>query len=417
MRIAPEIRWVGSRDIMAAGRDRVENLKGKTILQLIPQLNVGGAERTTVDIAEALVAAGACALVASEGGGLVGELQAKGGLFLPFPAATKNPLKMFQNRNRLIALCLTEKVDLIHARSRAPAWSALGAARHLGIPFVTTVHGNHSSGSPFKRFYNSIMARGDAVIANSERTAEWILAHYPEARDRMVTIPRGTDLKGFSPEAVDTPRRDALRKAWALPEGKRVILLGARITPLKGHLVALAAFRAVLDRGLTDVVMVFAGGAQGREAYAAELDRAIQAMGLSESVFRVGHCADMPAAYALADVVIMPSIEPEGFGRTAVEAQAMGKAVIASDLGATPGTILPRYANEASEFTGWVVPAIDPTELANAVTEALALPIDAREALGARARRYVEARYSLRGMTDATITVYQSLFNHEHRLR
>ena len=398
--------------VIGEGQHEIESLKGKTILQLIPHMTAGGAERTTIDVAEALVRAGARALVASEGGGLVGELESKGGVFLPFPAATKNPFKLIQNRARLIALCRKEKVDLIHARSRAPAWSAWGAAEHLGIPFVTTVHGNHSSGSALKRFYNSIMARGDAVIANSSRTAEWVLTHYPWARERIVTIPRGTDLKGFSPEAVETARCAALRRAWALPKGKRIILLGARVTPLKGHLVALEAFQGLLERGFKDVVLVFAGSAQGREAYAAELDREIHAKGLSGSVFRVGHCADMPAAYALADVVIIPSIEPEGFGRTAVEAQAMGKPVIASELGATPGTILSRYDYETSEFTGWVVPARDSASLKNAVEEALDLPIESRLALSLRARAHVEARYSLRGMTDATLSVYRALFNH-----
>ena len=235
------------------------SLRGKVILQIIPALNSGGAERTTVDIAEALGEQGARALVASDGGRLVDELKCKGGEFIPFPAATKNPLSIWQNASALEELCRKERVDLIHARSRAPAWSALIAARRLNIPFVTTVHGNHKSGSYLKRLYNSVMARGDAVIANSERTAQWIADHYPWASSKIVTIPRGTDLRGFSRAAVDEARCDHLRAQWGVPEGARVILMAARITPLKGHLVALEAFSAVLRRQKESLALVFVG--------------------------------------------------------------------------------------------------------------------------------------------------------------
>lgn len=383
------------------------SLHGKAVLQIIPALNSGGAERTTVDIAEALADAGARALVASEGGRLVSELEAKGGTFIAFPASTKNPLSIWRNAERLEALCREHRVDLIHARSRAPAWSALLAARRLKIPFVTTVHGNHKSGSYLKRLYNSVMARGDRVIANSARTAEWIMQHYPWAVPNIVTIPRGTDLRGFSREAVDQSRCRELRAQWGLPDKARIILMAARITPLKGHVIALHAFTEVLRQRKEPLALVFVGDDKGREAFAAELDRNIIERGLAGQVFRVGHCADMPAAYALADLVIMPSIEPEGFGRSVVEAQAMGAPVIASDLGATPGTIIPRTDHERLNFTGWIVPAGDASHLADAMTEALILPSDAVRALGARARSHVEAHFSLSVMTEATLGVYR----------
>ena len=369
------------------------SLRGKAVLQIIPALNSGGAERTTVDIAEALVQAGARALVASEGGRLVSELEAKGGIFIAFPASTKNPLSIWRNAERLEALCREHRVDLIHARSRAPAWSTFLAARRLKIPFVTTVHGNHKSGSFLKRLYNSVMARGDRVIANSARTAEWIMQHYPWAVPNIVTIPRGTDLRGFSREAVDQSRCRELRARWGIPDDARIILMAARITPLKGHVIALRAFTEVLRQRKEPLALVFVGDDKGREAFAAELDRNIIERGLAGQVFRVGHCADMPAAYALADLVIMPSIEPEGFGRSVVEAQAMGAPVIASDLGATPGTIIPRTDHERLNFTGWIVPAGDASHLAYAMTEALTLPSDAVRALGARARSHVEAHF------------------------
>jgi glycosyltransferase involved in cell wall biosynthesis len=387
------------------------SLRGKAVLQIIPALNSGGAERTTVDIAEALVQAGARALVASEGGRLVSELEAKGGTFIAFPASTKNPLSIWRNAARLEALCRGHRIDLIHARSRAPAWSALLAARRLKIPFVTTVHGNHKSGSFLKRLYNSVMARGDRVIANSARTAEWIKHHYPWAVPNIVTIPRGTDLRGFSREAVDQSRCRELRARWGIPDDARIILMAARITPLKGHVIALQAFTEVLRQRKEPLALVFVGDDKGREAFAAELDRTIIERGLAGQVFRVGHCADMPAAYALADLVIMPSIEPEGFGRSVVEAQAMGVPVIASDLGATPGTIIPHTDEERLNFTGWIVPAGDASRLADAMTEALSLTGDAEQALGARARSHVEVHFSLSVMTEATLGVYRAVLS------
>ncbi len=388
------------------------SLHDKAVLQIIPALNSGGAERTTVDIAEALADAGARALVASEGGRLVGELEAKGGTFIAFPASTKNPLSIWRNAERLEALCREHRVDLIHARSRAPAWSALLAARRLKIPFVTTVHGNHKSGSFLKRLYNSVMARGDRVIANSARTAEWIMQHYPWAVPNIVTIPRGTDLRGFSRDAVNQSRCRELRARWGIPDDARIILMAARITPLKGHVIAFKAFTEVLQQRKEPLALVFVGDDKGREAFAAELDRNIIERGLAGQVFRVGHCADMPAAYALADLVIMPSIEPEGFGRSVVEAQAMGAPVIASDLGATPGTIIPRTDDERLNFTGWIVPAGDASHLADAMTEALTLPSDVVRALGVRARNHVEAHFSLSVMTEATLGVYRAVLGH-----
>jgi glycosyltransferase involved in cell wall biosynthesis len=386
------------------------SLRGKVILQIIPALNSGGAERTTVDIAEALGEQGARALVASDGGRLVDELKRKGGEFIPFPAATKNPLSIWQNASTLEDLCRKERVDLIHARSRAPAWSALIAARRLNIPFVTTVHGNHKSVSYLKRLYNSVMARGDAVIANSERTAQWIADHHPWAFSKIVTIPRGTDLRGFSRAAVDEARCDHLRAQWGVPEGARIMLMAARITPLKGHLVALEAFADALRQKNESLALVFVGDDKGREAFAGELDRKIITMGLKGSVYRVGHCADMPAAYALSDLVIMPSIEPEGFGRAVVEAQAMGCLVIASDRGATPGTILPLNEVGREAFTGWVVPSGDAPRLAEAMADALSLSDEARRAVAERARHHVEERFSLPVMTGATLGVYRALF-------
>lgn len=387
-------------------------LAGRTVLQIIPELDAGGAERTAVDVAAALAAAGARALVATEGGRLVGELQAKGGAWVPFPARSKNPFAMALHVGRLMRICRAERVDLIHARSRAPAWVALGAARRLRIPFVTTYHGSYAGRSPAKLLYNSVMARGDVVIANSHFTADAIRRLFPQvAGDRVRVIHRGTDLAAFAPAQVAPQRVEALRRAWGVAPHERVVLLAARLTPWKGHRVLIEAAAALRAQGVAEFTVVLAGDPQGRTAYLRELDAMIAAHGLAGSVKRVGHCSDMPAAYRAASVVAVPSTEPEAFGRSAVEAQALGTPVVVSDLGAVPETVLAPPEVPAHERTGWRVPAGDATALAGAVAEALQLGASARDALVRRARRHVETHFSLELMLADTLAVYADLLD------
>lgn len=380
------------------------------MLQIIPELQTGGAERTTVDIAAALASLGARALVATEGGRLVGELQAKGGIWLPFPAADKNPIRMFGNIRKLSRLCAAEKVDLIHARSRAPAWVALAAARAMKLPFVTTYHGSYSGKSPVKVLYNSVMARGDVVIANSHYTADLIAQMHPFACPKVRVIHRGTDFSTYQPAQVSLDRVAALRTAWGVEPDQRVVLLAARLTGWKGQRVLIEAAAQLRERNLLgDAVFVLAGDAQGRDDYVRQIDGLAQARGVADIVKRVGHCSDMPAAFLAAAMVVVPSTEPEAFGRSAVEAQAMGAPVVVSDLGAVPETVLSPPQVTASERTGWRVPAGDATALALAIAEVLALRPSARDALGLRARRHVEANFSLHRMVSETLDVYSAL--------
>jgi glycosyltransferase involved in cell wall biosynthesis len=384
-------------------------LAGRTILQIVPRIDAGGAERTTIDVAAALVVAGARALVASEGGRLTSELQAAGGLLVPFPAASKNPVAMLLNSRRLARLIIAERVDIVHARSRAPGWVALVACRIARIPFVTTFHGAYAGRSALKLRYNSVMARGDAVIANSEYTAALIARLYPWARARSRVIHRGTDFSKFSPKAVDAARVARLRGAWGVAPDERVVLVAARLTAWKGHKVLIEAARRLKERGQEGVRYILAGDAQGRSGYVRELEALIDKAGLKGVVALVGHCADMPAAYLAASVVAVPSTEPEAFGRTAVEAQAMGAPVVVSDLGAVPETVLapPHCPPEAR--TGWRVKPGDADALADAIHAALALGASAREAMARRARAHVEAQFSLERMTRETLDVYGGL--------
>ena len=383
-------------------------IAGKTVLQIIPTLDSGGAERTTLEIADALVRAGARALVAAQGGRLVGELQALGGEFHAFPAAAKNPLAMAANVRRLAALIERQGVDIVHARSRAPAWVALGAVRRTATPFVTTYHGVYSDGNAIKARYNSVMAMGDRVIANSDFTARHILDRYPDARGRVVTIHRGVDLRLFSPEAVDPDRVRALREQWGAPPDQRIVLMPARLARRKGHRVLIDAARMLREQGRGDILFILAGDEQ-RDAYPRELDRAIADAGLEGVVRRVGHCADMPAALMSAACVVAPAIEPEAFGRIAVEAQAMGTPVVVSDLGASAETVVAPPHAPAARRTGWLVPAGNRHELAAAVAEALDLGMSARESLSLRTRAHVRDRFSVERMCVATLSVYESL--------
>jgi glycosyltransferase involved in cell wall biosynthesis len=310
---------------------------------------------------------------------------------------------------RLARLCVDEGAALIHARSRAPAWVALGAARSLGIPFVTTFHGSYAGRSSVKLTYNSVMARGDVVIANSHYTADLIRSLYPEAEERIRVIHRGTELSVFSPAAVAPERVQALRRSWGVAPHERVVLLAARLTGWKGQKVLIEAAARLKQAGMADLAFVLAGDHQGRDAYVRDLDGMIASLGLEGVVRRVGHCTDMPAAFLAASVVTVPSTEPEAFGRSAVEAQAMGTPVVVSELGAVPETVLTPPQVPPWERTGWRVPAGDAAALAEAVGQALSLGASAQEALAARARAHVERHFSLERMVSDTLDIYVDL--------
>lgn len=402
--------WRGSGSALAElGRQSKHPLAGCTILQIIPELQSGGAERATIDVAAALAAVGARALVASYGGRMVSELQAKGGIWRPFPAKTKNPLAMALNQRRLADLIRDEDVALVHARSRAPAWVAYGATRKIETPFVTTFHGIYSGASGLKQKYNSIMAKGDLVIANSAFTGERIAKLYPASAAKIRIIPRGIDLRDFNPHTVDPTRVMALRQAWGIAPGERIVLLAARLSPRKGHKIFIEAVRQLVAAGVSDIKFILAGDARGHGSYVKELDAAIARAGLTGLVKRAGHCADMPAAILAAALVVVPSTEPEAFGRVAAEAQAIGTPVIVSDLGALPEVVLapPEVAAEAR--TGWRTAPGDPQALTAAMIEALALGAAARDDLGARARSHVLDRFSVARMQSETLDAYAEL--------
>ena len=386
-----------------------------TILQIIPKLETGGAERTVVEMSAAITGAGGRALVAAQSGRMADAVRDAGGEIVVFPAATKNPAKIALNGSRLARLVAREGIDLLHARSRAPAWSALLAARRTGVPFVTTYHGAYGEKNAFKKLYNSVMARSDRVIANSNFTAGLIHARYGTDPARIAVIPRGIDPAVFDRTLIAPERISKLRAAWGIGADTRVVLHAARLTAWKGQRVVIdAAGRLGLafpgaNEGQPPVAIIIAGDAQGRDGYVEELHQRIQQHRLGEVVRIVGHVDDMAAAYATAYVTLVPSTEPEAFGRASIEAQAAGSPVIAARLGAPPETVRATPDVRAGEETGWLVEPGNADALAGALSEALALTPAQHAAMAARARLNATTNFTLTRLQLETLAVYDAL--------
>jgi len=378
------------------GGGRAES-RPPVVLQVLPSLVTGGVERGTVEIAQALTAAGWRAVVASAGGPLVHEIERAGGVHVTLPLASKNPLTVRKNVGRLVETIERYSVDLVHARSRAPAWSAYWATGRAGRSFVTTFHNAYGAESGLKRRYNSVMAKGDRVIAISNFVGEHAASVYGVGHERLRVIPRGVDLSRFDPDRMTAERLVVLARQWQLPDGAPVIMLPGRLTRWKGHSILIEAL-AILGR--SDVHCLFVGS--GAERYKRELAAEASARGVGATLRIVDECRDMPAAYMLADVVVSASTSPEGFGRVIVEAQAMGRPVIATDHGGARETVKPGD-------TGWLVPPGDPEALAAALVAALALAPDDRFDLGRRAREHVRHSFDTALMAARTLDVYEEL--------
>jgi glycosyltransferase involved in cell wall biosynthesis len=377
-----------------------EAASGPAILQILPQLEPGGTGRGAVDLARHLIDRGWSALVASNGGAAEAELTGYGGRSFRLPAHSTNPLVMRANIRRLQRVIRERGVRLVHAHARAPAWSACYAARRCKVPFVTTVHGLYAGGRGLlKKRFNAIMARGDRVIALSDFVAEHIRRHYGVPEERLRVIRRGIDTRQFDPDAVDRRRIDALAEQWRLPPDSKVIVVPARVVRDQGHRILLEAVAKLPRRRFLCLIL------EGPDGRAGEIDGLIGALELGSVVRIAGSCDDMPAALMLADVVALPtSAASDPLGRLSVQAQAMGKPVIVTDLGGLGETLMPAA-------TGWLVGPGDADALAHALELALAMPDEARARLAVRARRFVTRSFSLEQMGDATMKVYRELLD------
>jgi glycosyltransferase involved in cell wall biosynthesis len=368
-----------------------------TVLQVLPRLVSGGVERGTIDVAAALKAAGWNAVVASAGGPMVHELERAGATHVTLPLASKNPFVIRANIDRLAALIRRFDVDIVHARSRAPAWSARYAAKRTGRHFVTTFHNAYGIGSILKHRYNAVMASGDRVIAISCFVGDHVAARYGVPPERLRVIPRGVDVNRFDPDKVRPERLIALMKAWRLSDGVPLVLMPGRLTRWKGQRVLIEAV-ARLKRPELHAVILGSGDAR----YRRELEEAVTRTGMAGNFRFVDNCADIAAAYMLADVVVSASTLPEGFGRVIVEAQAMGRPVIATDHGGARETVLPGE-------TGWLVPPGDADALAAALAEVLDQDPATRLAMAKREIAHVREHFSSALMTYRTLSVYEEL--------
>ncbi|HYD18655.1 MAG TPA: glycosyltransferase family 4 protein [Patescibacteria group bacterium] len=380
-----------------AFRHLVEKGNPPAIMQIVPALNSGGVEQGVIDISAAIVRAGGTSIVVSAGGKRVHEITKFGGVHIELPVNSKNPFTMYANIGRLRKIIRERNVSLVHACSRAPAWSALRAVEGTDARFITSCHAAHKlNGGAFKKFYNSSIGKGERVIAVSHFLADYLEQNYQIDPNLIRVIHRGVAIERFHPNSVTPERLVTVSRQLRVPEGSFVILLPARLSRTKGHMYLLDAIAALKRR---DVFCVFLGSDIGNESYRKELDDYISSKEMGGQVRIETKCDDMPAAYMLATVVAVPSLMPEGFGRVPVEAQAMGRPCIATDHGGARETIM-------REETGWLVPVGDVPAMTAALEEALSLDARGRAMLATAAMSHVATHFTNEQMCRATLDVY-----------
>ena len=381
------------------------NYKNKRILQIIPNMEIGGAERTVLEITSFLKDKEFSSLVLTSGGKLIGELEKENIEVIKLKIDKKNPYSIIKNFFLFIKIFRKKKIDLVHVRSRAPAWSAIFAAKKIGIPVLTTWHGHVSNSSFIKKIYNSIMLKGDAVIANSAYTAERISKIYNIDLNKIDIISRGVNVESFEGSKFSNTEISNMKKMWSVDDNKIIILFPARLTSWKGHLVTIEAINLLKKEKFFDqVVFLFAGEKAGAENYIKKLNSIITKFKLQENIKLVERIENMPLAYHASDVVLSPSIEPEPFGRIPIEAQAAGKTIIASDHGAVKDTI-----KNGNNFTGFKVKPNDPQALSIAIKQSIIMDKKDLTKMHERAISNVKNNFSLENMCKKTLEVYKRL--------
>ena len=371
------------------------------IVQILPALNRGGVERGTVEVADAIVKNGWKSVVISNGGLLTSQLKRVGATVYEVPVHRKNPFLWGSARRQVKRILQQEGVDIVHVRSRAPAWIALPAANGLGIATVSTVHSKFAPANIFKKIYNGKMLKADRVIAISHFVENEILTHYGKSgvAEKLSVIQRGVDLGMFDPKAVNQQRIIAEADRLGLPDDKSIIMLPARATSWKGHEILIQALAQLSDK---DAILMLLGIEDGPPAYAEKLRTMAVRYGLGGRVRIGAGSRDMPAALMLADVVAMPSIKPEPFGRVAIEALAMGRPVVAFRHGGAVESI-----DEGR--TGWLADPLSVDSLAEALQIALSLTPRKRRTLAKDARQQMTDQFSKDMMCERTLAVYKSL--------
>jgi glycosyltransferase involved in cell wall biosynthesis len=396
----------------AGGREERElprTLAGATVLQIVPSLREGPAGHVAVNVAEALIKAGARAIVASDTGPLAEKLVGFGGEWISYPGTTFNPLKLRRNVEWLAKLLMREPIDIVHAKSAGAAWCALPAVERVPTKFVTELPDLPYAQMLLGAFHLRAVSSGDRVIVHSLFDAQPMVARYNVSPKRIKVIARGIDVRTFDPAAVVPSRVAALRQSWGVPSGARVVLIPGRVSAQNGQITAVAAARILTEQGMRGVTFVVLGDDKRHPRYVQSILKQAQAENVFALFRIVGELPDMPSALAAADIVVTPYVKPPVTARVAAEAQAMARPVVASSVGALPEA-LQAPPDVAEEFrTGWVVPPNDPAELARALGEALRLDDDAYRALALRARKSAVYLFSPESVVTATLDVYNSL--------
>jgi glycosyltransferase involved in cell wall biosynthesis len=385
------------------------NERPLTVVQVIPDLQPSGTVNHALEIAEALSRGKHRAVIVSEGGRMEGAAARAGATVIKLPVASKNPTQMVSNARKLAEISRDLSADLLHAQSRAPAWSCLVANKISKVPFIATYDGSFSERNPVKRLYNSVMVRGARVIAPGERLAKMAEERYGTAREKISVVPHAIDFEAFNPSHVNEEQRAALANQWGVEPTDRVILLPGRLSrPKAPHLLVEAAAR-LREAGLKDFICIFAGEHPGRSGYAGELWDQVHQAGLANRMRFAGHTEDMLSAYSLADIVVCTSVSQGGHRRAVLEAQAMGVPVAVSD--SENGDEIVRAAPYIPDAraTGVLYRSGDSGELAQTLFKLLAMGAPARRAMGVRGREWIASHFSKETFAERLLAVYRDV--------
>lgn len=369
------------------------------VLQVLPALMCGGVEREVIDTGNSISKNNFRSFVASSGGRLVNQLYQHGSRHFTLPLHSKNPFIMISNIFKLKKIIEIHDIDIIHAQSRAPAWSAYFAAKLTRAEFITTIHGAHGTKGLFKKCYNSVITKGKKIIAVSNFIAEYAKNNYKFDHQDIEVIHCGTDLNRFDYSKVEEKRVIELARSLRIPTDKPIIMLPGRVSRNKGHLLLLEAIK---DLPPESVTCLFVGDYSGHLKYREELQNKIEEYGLVKNVIITSNVSDMPAIYALSDIVVCASSKPEAFGLVSIEAQAMGRMVIATNLGGIRETIIDKK-------TGWLIEPENSAELTEAIEKILKLSLKERLVRAKAARINVEENFSLEVMGKKIINIYNTL--------
>jgi glycosyltransferase involved in cell wall biosynthesis len=377
-----------------------------TVLVVVPTLHAGAADAGAIDLVRILKNGGHRVIVASRGGRLEDEIDLLDAEFVRLDVESNNPLVMLRSAFVLARIMREKRCDLVHAHGRAAAWSACLAGRMSRVPLLTTWYKGFREQNAFKRLYNSVMVRGERVIAVSDQIAELIVERYHTAPSRIAVVSASIDTVRFDRDAVSLDRLDAIRRTWGVTPDTKVILVVGRMLRRKGHDVVVKAVHRLKQRGLKDFVCVFAGEDQGHTHFTGELWDLIGETGTSDVVRLAGAVDDMPAAYAAATIVVSAAIQLEGLQRAILEAQAMACPVVVSDLAAGPDVVLAPPAVPEERMTGLRVPAGDEAALAAALIRLFSLTDAARAAIGGRGRAWISEHFDAASIARTTLALY-----------